>query len=292
MGLRHDELRVEGVQFHPESVLTREGKRLVGNWLKSSRRVRGARAGPSGAPTGPSRKEPGRERDFAAPGARPAAGARAGRRRRRARRVRGDPRRRVDAGPDRRVRRGAAHARRDAPRPSSAAAEAMRGAMTVVEHGLPLVVDTCGTGGDGSHTLNLSTRGRRRRRGVRRAGGQARQPLRLEPLRQRRRLRGPGHPARRCPPTAQGELLREVGHRVPVRPGPPPGAQARGAGAPRARDAHHLQRARAPRQPGARDAPARRRLRRRAPAHRSRAPSGGSAASAPGWSAARTGSTR
>jgi anthranilate phosphoribosyltransferase len=37
------------------------------------------------------------------------------------------------------------------------AAQAMRAAMTVVEHGLPLVVDTCGTGGDGSHTLNIST---------------------------------------------------------------------------------------------------------------------------------------
>ncbi len=34
MGLRHREHDVEGVQFHPESVLTREGKRLVGNWLK------------------------------------------------------------------------------------------------------------------------------------------------------------------------------------------------------------------------------------------------------------------
>ncbi len=33
MGLRHREHDVEGVQFHPESVLTREGKRLVGNWL-------------------------------------------------------------------------------------------------------------------------------------------------------------------------------------------------------------------------------------------------------------------
>jgi anthranilate synthase/aminodeoxychorismate synthase-like glutamine amidotransferase len=33
MGLRHRELRVEGVQFHPESILTREGKRLVANWV-------------------------------------------------------------------------------------------------------------------------------------------------------------------------------------------------------------------------------------------------------------------
>ena len=34
MGLRHRELDVEGVQFHPESILTTEGKRLVGNWVK------------------------------------------------------------------------------------------------------------------------------------------------------------------------------------------------------------------------------------------------------------------
>jgi anthranilate synthase/aminodeoxychorismate synthase-like glutamine amidotransferase len=33
MGLRHREQAVEGVQFHPESVLTIEGKRLVANWL-------------------------------------------------------------------------------------------------------------------------------------------------------------------------------------------------------------------------------------------------------------------
>lgn len=38
-----------------------------------------------------------------------------------------------------------------------AAAMSLRAAMTPIEHGLPLVVDTCGTGGDGAHTLNLST---------------------------------------------------------------------------------------------------------------------------------------
>ncbi len=38
-----------------------------------------------------------------------------------------------------------------------AAAEALRSAMVRVEHGLPRVLDTCGTGGDGHGTLNLST---------------------------------------------------------------------------------------------------------------------------------------
>jgi anthranilate synthase/aminodeoxychorismate synthase-like glutamine amidotransferase len=41
MGVRHRELNVEGVQFHPESVLTPEGPRLLGNFLQ----FRGGRRG-------------------------------------------------------------------------------------------------------------------------------------------------------------------------------------------------------------------------------------------------------
>ena len=33
MGVRHRQLPLEGVQFHPESVLTPEGNRLLGNFL-------------------------------------------------------------------------------------------------------------------------------------------------------------------------------------------------------------------------------------------------------------------
>ena len=33
MGLRHRELKVEGVQFHPESILTTNGKKLLANFL-------------------------------------------------------------------------------------------------------------------------------------------------------------------------------------------------------------------------------------------------------------------
>lgn len=34
MGLRHRQWKIEGVQFHPESILTSEGKRLLSNFLK------------------------------------------------------------------------------------------------------------------------------------------------------------------------------------------------------------------------------------------------------------------
>jgi len=37
MGVRHRSLAIEGVQFHPESIMTGEGKRLLGNFLARCR---------------------------------------------------------------------------------------------------------------------------------------------------------------------------------------------------------------------------------------------------------------
>jgi len=34
MAVRHKRYPIEGVQFHPESVLTREGSRILDNWLE------------------------------------------------------------------------------------------------------------------------------------------------------------------------------------------------------------------------------------------------------------------
>jgi anthranilate synthase/aminodeoxychorismate synthase-like glutamine amidotransferase len=46
MGVRHRALAVEGVQFHPESILTPEGPRLLRNFLEQSA---GARVGEGSA---------------------------------------------------------------------------------------------------------------------------------------------------------------------------------------------------------------------------------------------------
>ena len=34
MGIRHKQYPLEGIQFHPESILTQEGENIIKNWLK------------------------------------------------------------------------------------------------------------------------------------------------------------------------------------------------------------------------------------------------------------------
>lgn len=36
MGVRHKEFPIEGIQFHPESILTTEGPKMITNWLSQS----------------------------------------------------------------------------------------------------------------------------------------------------------------------------------------------------------------------------------------------------------------
>jgi anthranilate synthase component 2 len=39
MGLRHRDYDIQGIQFHPESVLTPDGRQMIANWLNSGKKT-------------------------------------------------------------------------------------------------------------------------------------------------------------------------------------------------------------------------------------------------------------
>ena len=70
------------------------------------------------------------------------------------------------------------------------AARAMRERSLHVEHGLPMVIDVVGTGGDHADTINISTMAALVVASCGHPGRQTWQPRRVERVRQRRRLGG------------------------------------------------------------------------------------------------------
>ena len=267
MGIRHVSLPLEGVQFHPESVLTPEGPHLLANFLRQAGEGEASRLD---AATG----------SFATAGLAETIGA-----------GRGDPMSEhvraalatiVEGGrssmDEARLAMGSVMDGEATPAQLAALLVALRMRGETVEElaGFAAAmrervvqvdapdgaIDVVGTGGDGSGTFNISTTAalvvaaagvpvaKHGNRAITSASGSADV---LDALGVRI-----DHDA-----ASAGDALREHRLRVPVRAGLPPGDEARRSDPPRDRRPDGVQPARSPDEPGRDDPPAARRRRRR-----------------------------
>ena len=131
------------------------------------------------------------------------------------------------------------------------AARALRAAAMPFDRPDYLFADCCGTGGDGSGLINVSTATGVRRRGLRPADRQARQPQRQLALRLGRRARSARREASTSTPAKRARLLDETGFCFLFAPAYHPGMKHAGAGAPAARGPHDHEPARPVHQSGA-----------------------------------------
>ena len=91
------------------------------------------------------------------------------------------------------------------------AARVMRLKATRIDARSPVIVDTCGTGGDGRNTFNISTTAAFVVAATGLTGGQARKPCRSPAARERRRARGHRGFNIDAPPEIVEECVQQVG---------------------------------------------------------------------------------